>query len=43
MELIKRIYEEKFDIKEITKNAFEITNKLTWENNAKEYIMLMEE
>ena len=29
VELIKRIYEEKFDIKEITKNAFEITNKLT--------------
>ena len=43
VELIENIYEEKFDLEEITNNAFETTSKLRWENNAKEYIMLMEE
>jgi glycosyltransferase involved in cell wall biosynthesis len=40
-ELINNIYEGKFNIDKIINNGIETTKKLTWENNAEEYIKLI--
>lgn len=40
-QLITEIYSEKYNIEEIRKNAYTTSKELTWSNNAKKYINLI--
>lgn len=40
VQLIDEIYTKKYNIQKIRKNAYQDAQKLTWENNAKQYIEL---
>ena len=41
--LIEEIYENKYDIEGIRKNAYKAVENLTWEQNAKNYLKLLKE
>ena len=40
--LIDDIYSNKYDLEKIRKNAYQDVSQLTWDNNAKKYLEILE-